>query len=380
MTGTSIDFFISYATRDAAWAKWIAAQLEEAGYSTWLQALDFRPGHNFVSQMAKGLDARHTLLVLTPTYLERQMPTAEWTAAFASDPIGVDRRLIPVLVEHCTLPTLLANRVYIDLRETADDADARRILLEGVLPGRAPRHSDAPFPRAVGSSSSRPKRGATTLITNIEGKELTDRSAELRELRRVAAPTAHHDPAQRRSVVVGVSGIGKSALASHYAASVSNALKISWRISGESVLGLVQGLTELARALDLPEATEASSSAVPALFRWLQRNDHWLLVIDGVDTPQELFPLLPSGPGTIVATSQTTGWDGWEVIQIGSLAISDAVELLSKLAEDIDDPVGARALAAELGGHPYALVAAAATCRESGMSFTTYLRELGVGR
>lgn len=40
------DFFISYNSADRTWAEWIAWQLEEAGYTTVLQAWDFRPGSN----------------------------------------------------------------------------------------------------------------------------------------------------------------------------------------------------------------------------------------------------------------------------------------------------------------------------------------------
>jgi TIR domain len=45
------DFFISYNGADKAWAEWIAWQLEEKGFSTILQAWDFRPGANFVLKM-----------------------------------------------------------------------------------------------------------------------------------------------------------------------------------------------------------------------------------------------------------------------------------------------------------------------------------------
>ena len=38
------DFFISYTQVSRPWAEWIAVQLEAAGYSTVLQAWDFRPG------------------------------------------------------------------------------------------------------------------------------------------------------------------------------------------------------------------------------------------------------------------------------------------------------------------------------------------------
>ena len=52
-TDTGKDFFISYTGADKKWAEWIAWQLEEAQYSTVLQAWDFRPGMDFVLEMDK---------------------------------------------------------------------------------------------------------------------------------------------------------------------------------------------------------------------------------------------------------------------------------------------------------------------------------------
>ena len=45
------DFFISYAQADCEWAEWIAAILEQSGYSTVIQALDSSPGSNFIVKM-----------------------------------------------------------------------------------------------------------------------------------------------------------------------------------------------------------------------------------------------------------------------------------------------------------------------------------------
>jgi phage replication-related protein YjqB (UPF0714/DUF867 family) len=44
VTMAAADFFVSCTGADQAWAEWIASQLEEAGYSTVLQAWDFRLG------------------------------------------------------------------------------------------------------------------------------------------------------------------------------------------------------------------------------------------------------------------------------------------------------------------------------------------------
>ena len=56
MASDKIDFFISYTAADRAWAEWIAWQLEDADYSTVLQAWDFKSGSNFVEKMQTAMD------------------------------------------------------------------------------------------------------------------------------------------------------------------------------------------------------------------------------------------------------------------------------------------------------------------------------------
>jgi hypothetical protein len=77
------DFFISYTQADRDWAEWIAWQLEGAGYSTVIQAWDFRPGQNFVSAMHRAAqEAERTMPLLSPFYLKSKFGEAEWTVAF----------------------------------------------------------------------------------------------------------------------------------------------------------------------------------------------------------------------------------------------------------------------------------------------------------
>jgi hypothetical protein len=46
------DFFISYTGSDRTWAEWVAWQLEEAGYTTILQAWDFEAGSHCATRAA----------------------------------------------------------------------------------------------------------------------------------------------------------------------------------------------------------------------------------------------------------------------------------------------------------------------------------------
>jgi len=93
------DFFISYTAADKAWAEWIGWTLEDAGFSVTLQAWDFVPGSNFALEMQRAAaTAPRTIAVLSPDYLKSRFAAPEWAAAFAQDPEGLKRSLVPVRV------------------------------------------------------------------------------------------------------------------------------------------------------------------------------------------------------------------------------------------------------------------------------------------
>ena len=126
------DFFITYNSADKRWAEWIAWVLEEADYTTKLQAWDFRPGANFVLEMDQATEVcDRTIAVLSPHYFASEFAPSEWARAFAKDPRGKKRNLVPVRVRECELKGMLAQVVYIDL-VGLDEHEAQDVLLKGV--------------------------------------------------------------------------------------------------------------------------------------------------------------------------------------------------------------------------------------------------------
>jgi hypothetical protein len=47
------NFFISYTRADRVWAEWVAWTVEEAGYTTTIEARDFRPENNFAVELQR---------------------------------------------------------------------------------------------------------------------------------------------------------------------------------------------------------------------------------------------------------------------------------------------------------------------------------------
>ncbi len=126
------DFFVSYNQVDRAWAEWIAWTLEEAGFSTLVQAWDIRPGQSFMAEMRKATaGCARTLAVLSPSSLASDFAQVEWDAAITADPRGEKRKLIPVRVAECELGELMKAIVYIDFVGRDEDG-AQTALLEGL--------------------------------------------------------------------------------------------------------------------------------------------------------------------------------------------------------------------------------------------------------
>ena len=138
------DFFISYNKADRSWAEWIARQLEHAGYSTALQAWDFRPGSNFVVEMQKAsADCSRTIAVLSPDYLSAQFTQPEWAAAFAKDPAGNSRTLVPVRVGDCSLEAYFPQISKVISRHSVAPGHRRVTPCAPCTRGRVARRSPA---------------------------------------------------------------------------------------------------------------------------------------------------------------------------------------------------------------------------------------------
>jgi hypothetical protein len=155
MMGEAPAFFVSYTKVDVSWAEWIALQLKDAGYSVIFQRWHFRPGTNWVLAMHDAARmAQRTLLVLSPDSLEAPYVQQEIAAAFADDPLGRKRKLIPVRIRDCQPDGLLKTVEYIDLVGRTE-IQARELLITGVSDYTAlPSH--VPFPGAHDVNAAEP--------------------------------------------------------------------------------------------------------------------------------------------------------------------------------------------------------------------------------
>ena len=355
------DFFVSYTAADTAWAEWLAWQLEENGYRVTIQAWDFAAGSNWVQDMDRGLaEAERMIAVLSPAYLRSEPAKAEWSAAFAEDPLGTARRLIPVRIQDCDLAPLAKTIVYIDM-VGASEAEATRRLLDGVRGARRP--SEAPgFPgRERLEALSAPRfPGGLPPIWNLPARNahFAGRDDVLADLEARISAGGTQVVTQ---ALAGLGGIGKSTVVLEYAYRNIGGLDLGWWINADEPATLLEQFAALTGPLALPTGDGDLDLACSIVRRWLEDHDGWLVVFDNAEDPSLLRDLLPrSGQGRVLITSRRQDWSGISATStVASLPHDVAARFLMDRSGDHDE-VAALAIANELGGLPLALEQAGA--------------------
>jgi hypothetical protein len=376
-----VDFFVSHAGRDRAWAEWVAWHLTEAGYTVELDAWDWAAGENFVSRMHAAVDAAgRVVALLSVAYFEDGRYTAEeLSSALVKDDDGA-HRLVPVQVERCALPRLLRPLVRVELFD-ADEAEAVRRLLAAI---RGPQRPDgAPlFPGRgsagvlTGCGQAAPRLpGALPAVWNIGPRNpafvgrdalLTSVHGRLRAGGAAAAQALH-----------GLGGVGKTQVAIEYAHRYADSYELAWWVNAEEA-GLVgDQLTALAAELGLVGPRTDTATAVSAVRAHLRGHGRWLLVFDNAGSPGDVRNWLPAGPGHILITSRNPGWGELAArVEVDVLPRPESAALLRAHRPDLADADTGR-LADALGGLPLAIAQAGGFLAETGMPAGRYLDLLG---
>lgn len=364
------DFFISYNSADKGWAEWIAWQLEVAGYTTILQAWDFRPGHNFMMEMDEASrKTERTIAVLSPYYFKSAFCKLEAFAALVQDPASKAGRLLPIRVREFERKGLMRAIVYVDLLGLDEEA-ARKALIEGVKFERAKPTTPPAFP-ASRSVKEKPRfPGALPPIWNVpynRNPNFTGRESLLADLR--SALTYGQTVALH-----GLGGIGKTQIAIEYINRHKSDYQIVWWIRSEGPSTLSSDYADLADDLNLPKMDD-QRDVIRAVRLWLGRNEDWLLIFDNADMPADIRDYLPQGGrGHVIVTSRdSTDWGSTATaLEVKMFDRAESIEFLLKRTK-VDDKDAAGALAEELGGLPLALEQAGAYILATGIELEEYL-------
>jgi DNA-binding SARP family transcriptional activator/tetratricopeptide (TPR) repeat protein len=228
----------------------------------------------------------------------------------------------------------------------------RTVLVDelGVEPGpelreleRAILGNDPRLALVAGSSEPVPTRiTPAQLPADIE--EFTGRVPALRRLDELLPPAGEASGAVRIAIVAGSPGVGKTALAVHWAHRVRDRFadgQLYANLRGHADGPPVRPVEALARflhALGVPaEQVPTDAEEATGLYRSLLADRRVLVLLDDAHHPDQVRPLLPGAPGCLVlvtsraAMSGLVARDGAHSLRLDVLAEPEAHLLLSRL-------------------------------------------------
>ena len=143
------DVFLSHSSSDKEIVRKIAQGLASRGVRVWFDETEIEIGGNIPSEIEKGLThSRHVILCMPLRFFASDWSEAERSGTVFEDPANKRGRLIPLLLEDCEIPPLLAPLKYADFREP-DEAILNQ-LADRCLPADSRDGQDTLEPPALG--------------------------------------------------------------------------------------------------------------------------------------------------------------------------------------------------------------------------------------
>ncbi|MFE4641217.1 FxSxx-COOH system tetratricopeptide repeat protein, partial [Streptomyces sp. NPDC056730] len=298
---------ISFAGFNRAWAAWIGDRLQRRGLPVVYQRWDPPVELSLEEGLEDLLLAPGPVLVILSDWYFQLGPRShdEWNRALRQVVAAQPDRFAAVTVTTSALPGATAVFAAADLTTVGASEAERRVLARLGLP-------TDPLPDLGEALLSGPRYPADTpdvwggvprRNTRFTGREtlLNNAYQALQEADGGAGVVTLH----------GMSGVGKTQLAAEYVYRFGAEYDVVWWVAADKRVTCRQRLAELAPALGLSTGVEYGER-LRAARDALRRGDpyrRWLLVLDGADEPDQIWDLVPTGPGHVLITARNPEWD-----------------------------------------------------------------------
>ena len=121
--GRDLSVFVSHASADARIASRVAMGLRAFDYDTWYDDWELQAGDSIIERVEAAISRTDVLLVLlSRTSVDSQWVRRELSAGLARQLSGQGVLVIPVILDDCEIPAMLAGTKYVDLRSNFEHA------------------------------------------------------------------------------------------------------------------------------------------------------------------------------------------------------------------------------------------------------------------
>ncbi|TXS35340.1 TIR domain-containing protein [Streptomyces sp. uw30] len=370
-------FTISFAGFNRAWAAWIGDRLEQRGHRVSYQRWDLAPDELIEDRLqdlalAPGL----VLIVFSEWYFHLGPRTQEeWNAALRAVVVPNLSRFAAVSLTTASVPSAAAVLEPVSLINMGASDAERRILERLDLPYEQPpdgfRGRSGPrFPGAL------PEVWGGVPRRNIR---FTGRESRLNDVYHLLQDS---EPGTGVLTLHGMSGAGKTQLASEYVYRFGSEYDMVWWVNAEKRVTYRRELAELAPRLGLHTGAEYGERlrAVRDALRRGEPFSRWLLILDGADEPDQIWDLVPTGPGHVLITSRNPEWmdHNSKLLEVPVYTRGESVAFIRRRAPRLTEAEADR-LAEALEDLPLLLSQTAGWLNDSDLSVENYIALLEDG-
>ncbi|MEU9314404.1 FxSxx-COOH system tetratricopeptide repeat protein [Streptomyces sp. NPDC048295] len=362
---------ISFAGFNRAWAAWIGDRLERRGVTVVQQRWD-PPAEVPLEESLRDLTLSRgqVLAVLSDWYFQLgPRGHEEWNRALREVVAPDPDRFAAVCVTTSALPGAASAFGAADLFGIGAEEAERRLLVRLGLP-------TDPLPETAGA---RQRARYPADVPEVWGgvprrnTRFTGRDALLA----ATYETLHEDrPGAGVVTLHGMSGVGKTQLAAEYVYRFGTEYDVVWWVPADRRSFYRQRLAELAPELGLSTGAEYGERlrAVRDALRRGEPYSHWLLVLDGADEPEQIWDLVPTGPGHVLITSRNPEWSehNSNLVEVPVYERDESVAFIRRRAPRLT-PVDSGRLAEALEDLPLLLDQTAGWLNDSDMSVEEYI-------
>ncbi|MEU2021002.1 FxSxx-COOH system tetratricopeptide repeat protein [Streptomyces sp. NPDC016469] len=366
---------ISFAGFNRAWAAWIADRLERRGVEVVQQRWDPPVSIPLEESLRDLTLARGRVLVVLSDWYFQLGPRShdEWNRALRSEVASDPDRFAAVSVTTSALPGATSAFGAADLTNVGAEEAERRLLVRLGLP-TDPLPDGTPAGPRFPSDTPQVWGGVPRRNIRFTGREqlLTDAYRALQESGPGAGVVTLH----------GMSGVGKTQLAAEYVYRFGSEYDVVWWVQADRRALYRQKLAELAPELGLSTGPEYGER-LRAVRDSLRRGDphsHWLLILDGADEPDQIWDLVPTGPGHVLITSRNPEWSehNSNLVEVPVYRRDESVAFIRRRAPRLT-PAEADQLAEALEDLPLLLDQTAGWLNDSDLSVEEYIELLEGG-
>ncbi len=364
---------ISFAGYNRAWAVWIGDRLERRGlrvvYLRWDSPAEI-PLVDLLRDLT--LAEGRILIVVSEWYFQLGPRTQEeWNTALREVVAPDPSRFAAVSVTTASVPTATAVLAPAGLANMGAEEAERRLLDRLDLP------ADPPAEPVDGGRRGRPRfpaaspevwGGVPRRNTRFTGREqLLNGAYHLLQ---------DAEPGAGVLTLHGMAGVGKTQLAAEYVYRFGSEYDVVWWVNAEKRVTYRRLLAELAPKLGLSTGAEYGERlrAVRDALRRGEPYVRWLLILDGADEPDQIWDLVPTGPGHVLITSRNPEWGehNSRLLEVPVYAREESVAFIRRRAPRLTE-ADADQLAEALEDLPLLLDQTAGWLNDSDLSVEEYI-------